>query len=55
MPNMKSPSNREGQIYNPYSFVPLSEYVFNYTEKEKTQFLFAMIFRSKMGYQARSL
>jgi CRISPR-associated protein len=55
MPNMKSPSNREGQIYNPYSFVPLSEYVFNYTEKEKTQFLFANDIPFKDGISGKIL
>lgn len=29
------------KYYNPYSFVPLSEHVFNYTKEEKTQFLYA--------------
>ena len=29
------------QFYNPYGFVPVSNYVFNYTEKEKNSFMFA--------------
>lgn len=29
------------KYYNPYSFIPLSEHVFNYTKEEKTQFLYA--------------
>lgn len=38
---MYKQSNRPSKCYNPYSFVPLSEHVFNYTKDEKAQFLYA--------------
>ena len=38
---MYKQSNRPSKYYNPYSFVPLSEHVFNYTKDEKAQFLYA--------------